>query len=313
MATSSLLLCLSLLAVWTIGALALTPMEQRMNADIMADMLDLKRKIMKHQMLMASLRGGSGGNSMLPAAQIGLRDFLPSLQGMMSPGMFPALSPEAGASSGAGAVPTGTNTQEVSPSFQNLGITNSGKTSKQNKNDSSKKNTNSVQGMDTSSGTVSSPTPDAINTMISSSNNKFSMADLMKDGPLSMGTMSGGNNLKVVPENTDILKKDISGPSKGKSVKGQTPVNQIQSGPAKAALPFPNPGQAGMSTPQQMAAFQQFMLQEDICSETPSKARLPCVNSMTCAHKTQCFNGRCCAISHAHAEILDNMFDRPGF
>ncbi|XP_033758446.1 uncharacterized protein LOC117340782 [Pecten maximus] len=300
---SSVILITSFLAILSSGVMALLPMEQSMNADIMADVMDLRRKIMKHQMLLASIRGIKGGNQILPAAAIGMRDFFPLLGG--------AFPPQASGTSGS---QIGGSMPEVPPSFQNLGIANQGTAPQKNTGKPSKKNS-SIKNIDQSSGTVSSPTPEAINTMISSSNNQFSMADLLKNGPIG----GSSNNPMVPPVNTNLQIKGSSRTPKGQSVSGQgkgtKPVkNPTKAGASQISAPSGNAGQPAMPFPQQssLSAFRKFYIQQELCSETPSRLTTMCSTTLDCRHNMQCFSGRCCASSHIHAEILDNMLEQPG-
>ncbi|XP_060081437.1 proteoglycan 4-like [Ylistrum balloti] len=60
------------------------------------------------------------------------------------------------------------------------------------------------------------------------------------------------------------------------------------------------------NAPAQLNHMQLYM-QDELCSETPSRFVTTCSTNMDCKYKLKCYSGYCCANSHRHAEMLDNM------
>ncbi|OWF43622.1 uncharacterized protein LOC110459472 [Mizuhopecten yessoensis] len=404
-----------LVAMHVCGVMAMSPLMQDMNADIMRDITNLRKKIKNHQKTLSDKGNGSERSSILPAAEIGIREFFPS-----SEGILPVDTQESGKrksqTSITSASKTNVNIPEVPNTLKSPGVSDKGispiekklekpKTSTKRKLKKSSKKSPSTQTTETKSkdaspiktaqdpsikqetiiggvtdvtvttksasrstrrsrrkssskrkssrrsrrkttpapGTATqstlttdipteptvanvqtTPTPNVVLEPTPKRSIQTTMSHILSDGPMAISSILAQlypqilgllgrvrsqrplmhPSMAVLVNEGRFFNPSIPGPilGQGHIAKQAGPSTQ---GSLKTSSPKLKTDRAGKTFAQRRAM--QIYMQQELCSDTPSRFIKRCRTTKDCQQKMECYSGYCCANSHRHAEMLDNM------
>ncbi|XP_033758447.1 uncharacterized protein LOC117340784 [Pecten maximus] len=381
------------------GVMSMTPMMQGMNADIMKDIMNLRRKIKNHQKTLSNKGTAKESNSILPAAEIAMREFF------TNDGKTPASTktsdkkksskkdttrknvkiPDVPATlknveaSHTNTVPvekkannamkskklskktsetktkdqtpqekiTGPSDQQSSSKSDTTGATvakttakstststrrsrrrssrrrKSSRKSKQNTTPSPRTTTQAnpaAAAPTVPKATAIDTTPPAAAAQAPGQSMRTTMTHLFSEGPMLMASMLA----QVYPQLVRLLggarsQRPMMDPNMAVMMHEEPYFNQptIQ-GDGFGQVHTANPSRPGQqrstkkssSTSKTVQAGtnpMQIYMQRELCSETPSRFIRMCKTTMDCKHKMKCYSGYCCARSHRHAEMLDNL------
>ncbi|XP_069115532.1 uncharacterized protein [Argopecten irradians] len=370
------------------GVKAMSPMMQDMNADIMKDIMNLRKKIENHQRTLSNKGAGKDTNSVLPAAEIAMREFFSpdrksqvstkkskksedkkpkntikvpdvpetlknsvisdtnavpvekkktkaleknsksatdlSAKDSATEQRVPSDQPVIGKSETTGA-PQTTSMSKTKRSRRRSRRRKSSKKSKSNRESTPAPETTTTAKPATSVPTVQQvPTmdtglPSGAETAPGHSM-QTAMTHMLSQGQMMVASMLarayprlmrllGGASSQgpMIDPNVALMMNGdpyLNGPAIPGDMFGQSS-NTKQHGQSKQSS-----SKKSSSSSKRVEVTKnpmQLYMERELCSETPSRLIRQCQTTQDCRHKMKCFSGYCCASSHRHAEMLDNL------